>query len=490
MAGPGSSTSAADDAAGDSPTVAEAQRDPPIHPGAESTAPAVTVDSDALLKPPLWSALPRTGLPLSVGVAVALLVHFIAPELGGFSSLVAIAGVNIVLAVSLNIVNGLAGQFSIGHAGFMAMGGYLGSALIYYGSFRIWGSADFQGGSLSWGGRVGGFEGPPFGPGDLLFLAGCIFGGIVAAIAGWLVGLPSLRLRGDYLAIVTLGFGEIVRVLIQTSKGQYQPGYYQPDAAQNIASTPFPVLLTHLGGAQPMSGLPVYATPFWIFVWVAITLMVAYRLKFSSYGRALLSIREDPVAARSIGVHVSRYNVRAFTLSAFFAGVGGVLWAMYFGSINAAEMDFKRSFDLVIMVVLGGLGSVSGAVIAAILLAVLPSLFKPTPPSLMPWGLVVVVLIAIVIGFRAYRPLRGVITLLILAALYEIALQLALHFNVSLHSAQPMLYALALIVIMIVRPQGLLGVHEIWEVWPLNRLLPRLGFLRRGWLRLTGGGDA
>src|SRR6185437_14404799 len=161
--------------------------------------------------------------------------------------------------------------------------------------------------------------------GDVLFVAGCIAGGLVAAAAGWLVGLPSLRLRGDYLAIVTLGFGEIVRVVL---------GFIL---------------------------LPGYTSIFWVYVWVAIMLLVAIRLKYSSYGRALLSIREDEIAALAVGVNITRYKVRAFILSAFFAGIAGALFCLQVGSILAGDLGFQRSFEIVIMVVLGGLGSVSGA---------------------------------------------------------------------------------------------------------------------------------
>src|SRR5687768_6711790 len=168
------------------------------------------------LRPPLWTAAPRALWPLLAGIVIAYLLHdFLRPALGGFGVVLAVAGINIILAVSLNIVNGCAGQFSIGHAGFMAVGAYVGAAIVYYGTFKIWGDGSFHGGWLSFIGRADSFEGPAIASGELLFIAACLIGGLVAAGAGWVVGLPSLRLRGDYLAIVTLGFGEIVRVILQ-----------------------------------------------------------------------------------------------------------------------------------------------------------------------------------------------------------------------------------------------------------------------------------
>lgn len=425
-----------------------------------------------LASPPAWTAVPRGLWPLAVGVVLAYLIHtFITPMLGGFSTLVALAGIHIVLAVSLNIVNGFAGQFSIGHAGFMALGGYIGAAFIYYGTHRLYGDFAFHGGSLSYDGLPRNAPDLPIASGELLFLAGCLVGGLVSVAAGWLVGLPSLRLKGDYLAIVTLGFGEIVRVLLEGTPSQIGPRSISAADAVTLEQGSFIGLLGRLGGAQAFNGLPTYASPFWVYVWVAIAVVVAVRLKTSGYGRALLSIREDEVAARSIGVDVTKYNVRAFMLSAFFAGVGGVLWASSHGQIKAGDLGFLKSFEIVIMVVLGGLGSVSGAVLAAILLTILPELLRE-PPSLFPYGLILVAVLAVLIWLRAHKPLRGILTLLGICVGYEL-LRWAL--GAKLAEYRMIIYALALISLMILRPQGLLGVHEIWEVWPLNKL----PFLRR-----------
>jgi branched-chain amino acid transport system permease protein len=336
--------------------------------------------------------------PFVVAIFIAAIVQFgIVPHIGGYASELLIdCGIALILAVSLTVVNGFTGQFSIGHAGFMALGGYFAAAIVYYGSYRLFGDFAFHRGAS----------------GQCLFIAACLAGGLLAAGTGWIVGLPSLRLRGDYLAIVTLGFGEIVRVLIQGTPDQLDDTSVSPA----IADLSFPRLLTHLGGALGFSGQPVYTTPFWVWLVAALTLALTIRLKYSGYGRALLSIREDDIAAQAVGVNITRLKVRAFMYSAFFAGIGGGLYAMKIGStINASDFGFQKSFDYVIMVVLGGLGSISGAAIAAIVLTLLPELLR---------------------SFDAYRMV---------------------------------IYALMLILIMIVRPQGLLGIREIWDYLPWRR---------------------
>jgi branched-chain amino acid transport system permease protein len=336
-------------------------------------------------------------VPLAIGMALALGVKlfFDVSGLDYYAKVSTDIGINVILAVSLNIVNGFTGQFSIGHAGLMAVGGYTSVALSYYVSFALWGDHSIHGGFL--------------GAGEWLMVAGCLCGGLTAAAVGYVVGLPSLRLRGDYLAIVTLGFGEIVRVILQ----QTQPVLKE---ASEIRATPIPVLLTHLGGALGFIGIPKYTNLFWVFTFVTITVVVAYRIKYSSTGRAFLSIREDEIAAESMGIDVSKYKVRAFVLAALFAGIAGGLFAHESGAaLNPREFGFQKSFDIVIMVVLGGMGSISGAALAAALLTILPEVLRE---------------------FSDYRMI---------------------------------VYALSLIVMMIVRPQGLFGVHEVWEVGPFKR---------------------
>jgi branched-chain amino acid transport system permease protein len=383
------------------------------------------LDRAAQFAPPRWTVLPRNAGPLAIGLCVALVLHFwVQPATGAFRTKILLdIGINVILAVSLTMVNGFTGQFSIGHAGFMALGGYATAAIVYYGSSRIYGSAAFAGGILSWTTSQGDFAGPLLGGGDGLFVLGCLGGGLVAAAAGYIVGLPSLRLRGDYLAIVTLGFGEIVRVVLQSSQQQIF-------GAEEIRNTSALRLCTMLGGSLGFISLPFYTTLFWVYAFVALTLVVTYRIKQSSYGRAFLSIREDEIAAEAMGIHTTRYKVRAFVIAAFFAGLAGGLYAFSIGSINAGELGFQKSFDLVIMVVLGGMGSISGSTLAAILLTILPEALRTVTEYA-----------------NQYLPEKY-----------------------ALPDLRMIIYSLALIVMMILRPQGLFGLHEMWDVkWLLRR---------------------
>jgi len=340
--------------------------------------------------------------PLVAGTALAwFLQQWIAPAVGPFyAKLLLDIGIAIVAASSLNIVNGFGGQFSIGHAGFMMVGGYAAAWLTYYGSIQLWGSPALHGGFL--------------GGGDLLFLAGCLLAGGVAALAGLLVGLPSLRLRGDYLAIVTLGFGEIMRVLVQRTGPVMSPA-----EAQHVAMSE---TVGRLGGSLGFGNVATYTRIFYVYVVVAIALVCAYRLKISSRGRALLAVRENEVAAEAVGINTARVKVQAFVMSAMFAGIGGALFAHELGTtLNPRELGFQKSIDLVIMVVLGGMGSITGVVLAASILTIMPELFRE---------------------FSSYR--------------------------------MP-IYALTLIVVMIVRPQGLFGIKELWDTALWRRLVGRGG---------------
>ena len=331
-------------------------------------------------------------VPLAAGFALAVAMQFaVGPVAGPFAvKLLMDIGINVILAVSLNLVNGFTGQFSIGHAGFMAVGGYVAGAITYYGSFLLWGNAQVHAGALTGA--------------DLLYVGACIAGAIVAAGAGYLVGLPSLRLRGDYLAIVTLGFGEILRVMLQRTGDVLT-------TADEVKKASVATLATSVGGSLGFSGIPYYTNLFYVYAFVTITVVVALHLKFSSYGRAFLSIRENEIAAEAVGINTTKLKIRAFVLAAAFAGIAGGLFAHEVGtSLNPRELGFQKSFDIVIMVVLGGMGSVSGAILAAIVLTLLPEALR---------------------GFSEFR--------------------------------MP-IYALALILMMILRPQGILGLKEIWEL--------------------------
>jgi branched-chain amino acid transport system permease protein len=327
----------------------------------------------------------------------------------------------------------------------MAAGGYAAGIVTYYGSMRMFGSPDTIGGMLS-GMPIRTPEDVPWlTRGDGLFFVSLVIGGVVAAILGFLVGLPSLRLKGDYLAIVTLGFGEIVRVLITRTGPVLTPTRLNDPASPlngqmvvsiahgqspatyvAVGDVPISSMLTGTGGALGFSGLPTYTSLFWVYLVTAVTILVAYRLKISTFGRAFLSIREDEIASEAMGVNTTRYKVWAFVIAAFFAGVAGGLFAHTLGvGLTPQAAGFQRSFDIIIMVVLGGLGSISGATIAAIVITLLPEYLRP---------------------IAEYRMI---------------------------------VFALALVLIMIFRPQGLLGVREIWDK-ALWRSIFRLKGKKRG----------
>ncbi len=400
--------------------------------------------------------------PLLIGVGAAMALHLLlVPRIQQFHAKILLdIGINIVLAVSLNIVNGFTGQFSIGHAGFMAVGGYTAAATTcYFGGSRLWGDQALSAGLLSWPLDPARFDGPLLGGGDGLFLAACLVGGLVAAALGFIVGLPSLRLRGDYLAIVTLGFGEVVRLLIEQS-------YPQLDSLEKIRQTAAPMRFAHLGGALGFSGLTPYTTHFWVYLFVSAMLVTAYRLRQSSHGRAMLAIREDAIAAEAMGVPVTRYKVMAFMLAAFFAGIAGGLFAHQLGtSLNPGELGFQKSFDVLIMVVLGGLGSISGSVLAAVIITLLPELLRQ-PPHL--WHVAVVVLVLMLsIGRRI--AIRPALVLIGLVAAWETLRAVAVAREIDLSRYRLILYALSLVLMMILRPQGLFGLREAWELWPGRR---------------------
>jgi branched-chain amino acid transport system permease protein len=238
-------------------------------------------------------------------------------------------GINIILAVSLNLVNGYTGQFSLGHAGFVSVGAYAAAMFTIYG-----------GGFLAVLGRLG-----PFLSVTIYFGTALVLAGLAAGVAGLLVGIPSLRLKGDYLAIVTLGFGEIIRVIIE-----------------NVDT---------LGGSRGLSVTSVYTNLFWVYAVAAITIYVVLNLVHSTYGRGFLSVRDDEIAAEAMGINTTKYKVLAFTLAAFFAGVAGGLYAHFKQFITPDKFNFQYSVDIVTMVILGGMGSTAGVVIAAVLLTVL-----------------------------------------------------------------------------------------------------------------------
>jgi branched-chain amino acid transport system permease protein len=235
-------------------------------------------------------------------------------------------GINITLAVSLNLINGFTGQFSLGHAGFMAIGAY-SSAVI----------------TTTYGAKLLPLVGHET---WILFPLALCVGGIVAAAAGLLVGIPSLRLKGDYLAIVTLGFGEIIRVILQ-----------------NVDA---------VGGARGMADIPEYTNVFWAFGLAAITVYVVWALVNSTYGRGFIAVSDDEVAAAAMGINTTRYKIIAFVVGAFFAGAAGGIYAHKVQYIAPVGFDFNKSIEIVVMVILGGMGKNVGVIVAAVLLTFAP----------------------------------------------------------------------------------------------------------------------
>lgn len=231
-------------------------------------------------------------------------------------------GISIIMAVSLNLINGYTGQFSLGHAGFMAVGGYTAAVITN------------QFGELNFFAANG------------VFALALLAGGLAAAVAGLLVGIPSLRLRGDYLAIVTLGFGEIIRVVLQN--------------------------MNAVGGARGLSVMHGWTNLFWTFGLAAVTVYVVASLVNSTYGRGFIAVHDDEVAAEAIGINTTQYKVTAFVVGAFFAGVAGGLYAHSKQFLTPSGFGFMQSITFVVMVILGGMGNSIGVVLAAILLTLLP----------------------------------------------------------------------------------------------------------------------
>lgn len=259
--------------------------------------------------------------------------------------------INIILATSLNLITGFTGQFSLGHAGFMSIGAYA-CAVITMRMPTVWG-----------------------------FLLGILAAILLSGIVGLVVGLPTLRLRGDYLAIATLGFAEIIRIIF--------------------------VNLEITNGAAGLSGVPQFVNWPWMFFFTAGTVLLIANFIKSTHGRACISIREDEIASETMGVNTTRYKVTAFIIGACCAGVAGALYASYFYVIKPDLFGFMKSIDILIIVVFGGLGSLSGSILAAVVLAVISTLLQ------------------------SFADIRMV------------------------------LYALLLVVIMIFRPQGLMGSREV-----------------------------
>ncbi|CAI3576259.1 branched-chain amino acid ABC transporter permease [Clostridium neonatale] len=276
-----------------------------------------------------------------------------------YAGIINLALINIMLAVSLNLIVGFTGQLCLGHAGFMSIGAYLSAILTQ--------------------------------KAEIPFIVSIFIGAIIACIISALIGYPTLRLTGDYFAITTLAFCEIIRIVIMN--------------------------IDFIGGARGLTGIPKKTNFTIAFIFAVITIVIIYNIIHSSQGRAMLSVRENEIAAESMGINAFKYKIMAFVIGAFFAGLAGGLYAHYMGYIQPTAFDFNKSIDYLTFVVFGGMGSLSGSVIATIILTFLPELLR---------------------GFQNFRMI---------------------------------LYPLALIMLMIFRPQGLLGDKEItFKIFKLDKL--------------------
>ena len=280
-------------------------------------------------------------LLIAVLVFVVLQGLMAAKIIGSFWVLnLTLIGINIILAASLNLINGYTGQFSLGHAGFMAVGAYTSVVL----------TTNFH----------------------LPFIVALLAGGTLAGVLGFLIGLPTLRLRGDYLAIATLGLGEIIRIVIMN--------------------------IEYVGGAAGFRGIPHYTTFSWVFFVMLFVLFFIKNFVNSSHGRACIAIRENEIAAEAMGVNTTKYKVMAFTIGAGLAGVAGGLFAHCFYLISPNSFTFMQSFNYLIMVVLGGLGSITGSIAGAFFVTFISAALADWPE----FRMIIFALMLILLMF--YRP--------------------------------------------------------------------------------------
>lgn len=334
----------------------------------------------------------RPYLGLLIGLLLVFGLSYVFDGVNSYDQRIVInVGVAMILAASLNLINGFTGQFSLGHAGFMAIGAYVASWLTTI--------------------RLDAIETMPT---DMVLLAALLLGGAIAALFGLLIGVPSLRLKGDYLAIVTLGFGEMIRVILQNI-------YFMPDGTPSFG----PSEVATIGGSTGISDIPRITTFLWTFGTLVLLVFITENLMRSTYGRGFLATRDDEIAAESVGVNTTKYKVIAFVVGAFFAGVAGGLFSHYNSAIRPLDFNFLKSVEIVIFVILGGMGSTWGVLLAAALLTYIPELLRDV----------------------------------------EV-------FGIQFQDFRMSIYALFLILMMVFRPQGLLGDFDP------NRYLERLR--RRG----------
>lgn len=297
----------------------------------------------------------RTALPVLLALGFAFtLVHSFYPLVNGHVEFVLMTiGVNIILCASLNLVNGYMGEFSVGHAGFMSLGAYASAVL----------TVKFGLAGLVPGAPVVGF-----------FLA-IVAGGVAAAFVGFWLALLSFKTRGDYLAIVTLAFLMIVK-----------------SGMENI---------DYVGGPRGLLGIPRLTTLPIVFIAVVVTIWALRNLLYSKFGRAIAAIREDEIAANAMGVRTREAKILAFVTAAFFGGAAGALFAHQIQFINPATFDIVKSTEILLMVYLGGVGSLAGSVLGASVFTALSLLLLPIGP----WRMVVLPLVLVLL--MLFRP-RGI----------------------------------------------------------------------------------
>lgn len=248
--------------------------------------------------------------------------------------------INIILAVSLNLITGITGQFSLGHAAFMAVGAYTSAIL----------TSNF----------------------GMPFIVGIIGAALIATVAGVLIGIPTLRLKGDYLAIATLGFGEIIKTLLLNNE--------------------------YVGGASGFNYIPLYTNWTWLFLMVVLTIVVISNFIKSKSGRACIAIREDEIAAEAMGINTTFYKVLAFAIGALFAGIAGALYGGYLSFITPESFGFMKSIDILVIVVFGGMGSITGSVVGAIAISFISIALQGIPELRM------VIYSVILFIIMVYRP--------------------------------------------------------------------------------------
>ncbi len=279
-------------------------------------------------------------------------------------SIVCFAGINIILAVSLNLTNGFTGLFSLGHPAFMAVGGYVAAIL----TFPVARKAMLLPALPAW---LAAQQWP--------LLPALFLGGLSATLAAFLVGFPVLRLKGHYLAVATLGFLIILQVLITNME-------------------------SFTRGPLGLNGLPMMTNLWWVYLWVVITVYVCWKVKHSSLGRSMLAIRENEMAAECLGVSLTGTRIMAFALGAFFAGVAGGLWAHLVTVITPTSFSVVMTFNLVVMVVVGGSGSITGATFAAVMLSLVSEVLRPLEESLEAYGISEVIIAIGLLLILIFRP--------------------------------------------------------------------------------------